>query len=247
MKSIKGWGDWYVHPFTLLYLLMAFLADNLSNYLIALIIVCIHEYGHYYFAKKYHFEINKVTVFPFGAFLSLEDYGLHHIVEEMIMLLGGLVTHFFIFIIFKFVWYQEYVLQVNQLILAFNLLPIYPLDGSKLFLLVLSLYIDYYRAIRIQIKLSILTLAILIINYHGLGYWLVAGYLIYINYTYIKEFRYQIIRLYLQRMIKNPYQRPKINYDYRFYRPYINYYIIDGHSDSEIHVLKQLIKNLKNS
>ena len=52
MKSIKGWSDWYIHPFTLIYLIAAWLNDNLFAYLSALFIVCTHEFGHYYFAKK---------------------------------------------------------------------------------------------------------------------------------------------------------------------------------------------------
>ena len=57
MKSIKGWSDWYIHPFTLIYLIAAWLNDNLFAYLSALFIVCTHEFGHYYFAKKFNFEI----------------------------------------------------------------------------------------------------------------------------------------------------------------------------------------------
>ena len=28
MKSIKGWSDWYIHPFTLIYLIAAWLTAN---------------------------------------------------------------------------------------------------------------------------------------------------------------------------------------------------------------------------
>lgn len=96
MKSIKGWRDWDVHPFTLVYLFVSVLNNDFYRYFSALVIVCIHEYGHYYFAKKFKFEIDKVEIFPFGAFLSLNDFGLHHICQELIMLLGGLqfIYHF---------------------------------------------------------------------------------------------------------------------------------------------------------
>ena len=166
MKSIKGWNDWYLHPFTLIYLLAACLNNNLRQYLSALIIVCIHEYGHYYFAKKFNFKIEKVEIMPFGAFLSLEDYGMHHIVEELVMLLGGLVTHFVLYILISCFFTSEYLLAVNRLVLIFNLLPIYPLDGSKILLLLLSLVVDYYQAIKIQIKVSIMSLSLLIVLYH---------------------------------------------------------------------------------
>ena len=213
MKSIKGWSDWYIHPFTLIYLIAAWLNDNLFAYLSALFIVCTHEFGHYYFAKKFNFEIEKVEIFPFGAFLSLNDYGTHHIIEELVIVMAGLSTHLGMFIVIKVFFDSEYLLAVNQLVFVFNLLPIYPLDGSKILLLVFSLFKDYYRAVKLQIKVSIFSLSVLIVLYNQMGYILVYFYLLYINYQYIKEFRYIIIRLYLKRMHDNQYHRLKINHD----------------------------------
>ena len=247
MKSIKGWNNWYVHPFTLIYLLAAWFNHNLKAYLAALIIVCIHEYGHYYAAKKLNFEIDKVEIFPFGAFLSLRDYGMHHIVDELIMVMSGLVTHLGMFIVIKLLFVSEYLLAVNKLVFIFNLLPIYPLDGSKILLLIISLWHDYYQAVKLQIKLSILTLSIMIILYHQIGYLLIYMYLLYLNYQYIKEFRYMIIRLYLKRMSGNQYHRIKLNHDYRFYRPYDNFYLINNHSYQEKQILRELVKNLKSN
>lgn len=229
----------------MLYLLAAYLNDNLIEYLSALVIVCLHEYGHYYFAKKFNFEIEKVEIFPFGAFLSLHDYGLHHIVEELVLLLGGLCVHLPLYFFIKFFFDSTYLLAVNRLVLLFNLLPIYPLDGSKILLLLLSTVLDYYQAIRLQIKISILALSILIVLYLQWGYLIIFSYLLYLNYGYIKEFRYQIIRLYLKRIDNNPYHKIKINYDFRFYRPYVNYYIINNHRYDESTILVELIKKLK--
>lgn len=247
MKSIKGWGDWYIHPFTLVYLTAAWFNGNLLAYLSALIIVCIHEFGHYYFAKKYDFEITKVEIFPFGAFLSLNDYGTHHIIEELVMIMAGLATHLGIFLVIKIFFDNDYLLMINKLVLIFNLLPIYPLDGSKILLLVVSLFKDYYQAIKLQIKISIFSLSVLIVLYNQLGYILIYFYLLYINYQYIKEFRYMIIRLYLNRIHHNQYHRFKLNHDFRFYRPYKNYYVIAGQGYEEKEVLQYLIKNLKSN
>lgn len=245
MKSIKGWNNWYIHPFTLIYLLISIINHNFYNYISALMIVCVHEYGHYYFAKKYRFDIDKVEIFPFGAFLSVNDYGIHHICEELIMLMAGLATHLPIYFVIEFFIQSQYLLEVNRLVFIFNLLPIYPLDGSKILLLLLSLFKDYYQAIKMQIKISLFSLSILIVLYNNLGYLFVYFYLLYANYEYIKEFRYIIIRLYLNRMKNNQYKRYKVNHKYCFYRPYYNIYMIDGKTYNEAQVLQFLIKKLK--
>lgn len=245
MKSIKGWNNWYIHPFTLIYLLISVLNNNFFNYISALIIVCVHEYGHYYFAKKFDFEIDKVEIFPFGAFLSVNDYGVHHICEELIMLMAGLAVHLPIYFIIEIFIGSQYLLEVNRLVFIFNLLPIYPLDGSKILLLLLSLVKDYYQAIKLQIKISLLSLSILIVLYNKIGYLLVYFYLLYANYEYIKEFRYMIIRLYLNRLHQNQYKLYKVNHKFNFYRPYNNIYIMEGKTYQEEQVLQFLIKKLK--
>lgn len=228
-----------------MYLLISIINNNFFNYISALLIVCIHEYGHYYFAKKFNFEIDKVEIFPFGAFLSVNDYGVHHICEELIMLMAGLVMHLPIYFIIEIFIKNQYLLEVNQLVLVFNLLPIYPLDGSKILLLLLSLCKDYYQAIKLQIKISLLSLSVLIVLYNKIGYLFVYFYLLYANYEYIREFRYMIIRLYLKRMQHNQYKYCKINHNFKFYRPYCNIYIIDGKTYSERQMLQFLIKKLK--
>ena len=87
--------------------------------------------------------------------MSLNDYGTHHIIEELVIVMAGLSTHLGMFIVIKVFFDSEYLLAVNQLVFVFNLLPIYPLDGSKILLLVFSLFKDYYRAVKLQIKVSI--------------------------------------------------------------------------------------------
>lgn len=245
MKSIKGWNNWYIHPFTILYIAISMLNNNFFNYISALIIVCVHEYGHYYFAKQFKFDIDKVEIFPFGAFLSVNDYGIHHICEELIMLMAGLSVHLPIYFVIELFIDSQYLIEVNRLVFIFNLLPIYPLDGSKILLLLLSLFKDYYQAVKIQIKLSLLSLSVLIVLYNEIGYLFVYFYLLYANYEYIKEFRYMIIRLYLNRLHQNQYQHYKVNHKFSFYRPYNNLYIINEKTYNETQVLQYLIKKLK--
>ena len=170
---------------------------------------------------------------------------MHHICQELILLLGGLSVHLPLHIIIKVFIDSSYLLEVNKLVFVFNLLPIYPLDGSKIILLLLSLFKDYYQAIKLQIKISLLSLSILIVLYNEMSYLLVYFYLLYANYEYIKEFRFMIIRLFLKRLDGNDYKRYKINKKICFYRPYNNIYVIDGYTFKENQMLKKLIKNLK--
>jgi|AKZA01.1.fsa_nt_gi sporulation factor SpoIVFB. Metallo peptidase. MEROPS family M50B len=247
MKSILGWSDWCVHPFTLLYIMAAYINDYVIEYLMALGIVCFHEMFHYIFAKLYDFEIDCVEVLPFGAFLSLQDYGLHHIVEELVTILAGLCSHFFIYFMILYLGANPYLLAVNRLVFLFNILPVYPLDGSKIILLLLSTCMDYQKAIKLQIKISILALSILIIMKPQVSHFVVYGYLIYLNYQYIKEYRVYLVRLYTTRRQKAKYRRFKLHDRFVFYRPYQNMYQINNAVYHEEEVMPELIKTIKNN
>lgn len=245
MIRLWGWNDWYIHPFTLLYLIMAYFSGRFFEYVLALGIVCFHEMFHYIFARIYDFDIEKVEILPFGAFLSLRDYGLHHIIEEAIMIMAGLCSHFFLYIMIMVLGENSFLLQMNRLVFVFNILPIYPLDGSKLLLLFLSLWMDYQKAIRLQIKLSIFTLCVVCILYLQISYFVVYGYLIYINYQYIKEYRLSMIRLLVLRGKHKLYKKKKMNHTISFYRPYDNYYMMDNGLYKEEQIVNALISKLK--
>lgn len=247
MKHFWGWSDWHIHPFTLIYLVLAIITQRFLEYSQALAIVCIHEMFHYVFAKIYHFDIEKVEVLPFGAFLSLRDYGLHHIVEELVTIIAGLASHFFIYFVILAMGGSPFLLTVNAMIFIFNVLPIYPLDGSKILLLIFSTCMDYQRAIRLQIKLSILSLSVLCVLYLQSSYFIVYGYLIYLNYQYIKEYRLQIIRLLLSRQKHIVYKKNKVHTHAVFYRPYNNLYLVNATLYQEVQVVPTLIKRLKNN
>lgn len=79
--------------------------------------------------------------------------------------------------------------KINIYILIFNLLPVYPLDGSKLLLLFLSYFIDYQKAMQIQIKVSLLFICILWIITKQIGRKIILGYLFYQVILYLKNYR----------------------------------------------------------
>ena len=59
----------------------------------------------------------------------------------------------------------------NQSIILFNILPIHPLDGSKIINLLLSTIIPYKKTLKINIFISIITILILFItNYYEFNY-----------------------------------------------------------------------------
>lgn len=209
-----------IHPFTFIYIFLAFYL-KMSNYIGFLLFSLLHEFGHYLAACYFQFEIQYIMVLPFGAFLALNDFGKHPVIEELIMLLCGPLVNVFFMIVFYFL-HQRYLLIINMFICLFNILPVYPLDGSKILHLLLSYFLDYQLCFQIQLKMSLLLIAIGLAWTHSLGRMIVFMYLFYQNIIYYKNYRLILIETILS---DHHHTQPvRINYQLKYYRPYANYY-----------------------
>ena len=107
-----------IHPLTYLYLLLAFISGS-SYYAAFLFFSILHEIGHYLVALYFSFEIEKIMILPFGAFLSLKDLGKHYVYEEIGMLLCGPFINLICFIFFLFIK-EPLLAKINIYILIFN-------------------------------------------------------------------------------------------------------------------------------
>lgn len=213
-----------IHPFTFVYLFLAYFAHS-SYYVAFLLFSLLHEIGHYGVALFYHFDIEKIVILPFGAFLSLKDFGFHAPYQEIVMLIMGPCINLMMALLFYLLKIKE-LFEINMFIFFFNLLPLYPLDGSKLFFLFISYFIDYKKCYVIQIKLSLLSISILFVCTKQIGRKIVLGYLLCQTIVYLRKYRYIYIQTLLNDHLKK--KRIKINRKMHYYRPYHNLYEIKG-------------------
>ena len=106
-----------IHPLTFLYLLAAVIVHS-SDYIAFLIFSILHEIGHYIIALYFSFDIEKIEILPFGAFLLLKDLGKHYVHEEMLMLICGPLVNAFCLILCIF-FKQNILYKINLYILIF--------------------------------------------------------------------------------------------------------------------------------
>ncbi len=118
------------------------------------LIVVIHEFGHYTAARIFKWRIRGINLWVFGGVMETDEHGNRPIKQEMIIVLAGPVQHVLIHIILlacsTYALLPSSVLelafQYNATILLFNLLPVWPLDGGKLLMLILSAVFPYRKA-----------------------------------------------------------------------------------------------------
>ena len=166
--------------FTYIIIAISFiLTGYFPNLIIFTSIIIFHELGHYIIAKINNLNPTKIIIYPFGGITKMNNLLNTKIIKELMTAVSGImfqsIYYFIIIIMYKNNIIREYIFNLfttyHYSILFFNLLPIHPLDGSKILNLILSMYIPYKLTQKINIIVSIITIIIVIsLNYYKLNY-----------------------------------------------------------------------------
>ncbi len=228
-----------IHPFTYLYIFMLVYYNDLNSYIIVMILVILHEMCHLAMAFYFKFEISKIIVYPIGTCGIIDDLLYKSIKKDLIIILAGPLFHIFLDIIL-FILNLNNIRMYNKIILLFNLLPIYPLDGAKLIMLMLQAIGDLKKAMYFTLKISLLSLSVLSIYYLQINTFFIIIFLIYNQFIF-----YRFIRLYIYRYIISSDDHTKkqqfIHTSLNYRRGYKNIYCLDKGVYTENELLKVLL------
>ena len=150
----------HIHPFTYIVFLISLITGLYKELCTFLFIIVIHELGHITGALIFRWKIDRVNIMPFGAITIFEEKLNRPMIEEFIILIMGPLFQFINYLIFKDI--TLYFNYYNYGLFIFNMLPIYPLDGYKLFSIILNKYIPYKKVIRIMLIISLICLTLFI-------------------------------------------------------------------------------------
>ncbi len=127
-------------------------------------ITFVHECGHITAALYYKWKIEKVILLPFGALTVFREKINRPLKQEFIILIMGPLVQLISVALYLQINYDQFILNYSNLILMFNLLPIYPLDGSKLLNIILNKITNFKRSHLLTIYISLLTIAFLLLK-----------------------------------------------------------------------------------
>lgn len=177
-----------------------------------LFIIFIHEMGHAVTATFFSWRIKRISLLPFGGVVEMDEHGNRPLKEEALVVLAGPLQHLWMMggaiLLYELSWlsFASFILFIkyNLMILTFNLLPIWPLDGGKLLFLLLSLYKSFPKAHQTTLILSgffifIFILFVLIISPTHLNIWIVLSFLLFSLTKEWKHRRYVFMRFLIER------------------------------------------------
>ncbi len=224
------------------YILIAFgfiITGYFSNLLIFTSIIIIHEFGHYLIAKLNNLNPEEITIYPFGGITKINSLVNTLIKKELMVALAGIIFqtlyYYLIVILYNNHLIRDYIFNLfkeyHYHILIFNILPIYPLDGSKVLNLILDKIFPYKLTHKISVIISFIVLIILIfVNYYNFNYTtiLIISVIITNIVKYYQNINYLFNKFLLERYL----------YNFNFYKPK-KITKIDNMYKEKYHIIKE--------
>lgn len=141
-----------------LFLILFFLTNQLEVYTLVMAFALIHELSHLVCGIILGFKANTLKVMPLGFSIEfetvVEDYNKKVVksnmitVKKIIVALSGPLINLLI-VIFGIIFnIDSNIIYSNLLILIFNLIPIYPLDGGRILKNVFKIFFGNRKANR---------------------------------------------------------------------------------------------------
>lgn len=175
--------------YSFLILLIFSLYIGYINYLI-LFMLCllIHEIGHLLFIKIFDVNILGFNLTIYGCNLKLDQkkYNSLKKIYKFLIYFGGILFNLITILVLKNIidfTNKNLLINMNMLLLIFNLLPVYPLDGYN----ILFLIINNKNIINNLTIFTIVILLIVSIYSNSLGLVIITLILLYKNIIYYKN------------------------------------------------------------
>lgn len=237
-----------LHPLTILLSLTLFLCGRFNYFIIIFIIILFHDLGHILTMKLFNINISKIRILPFGSIIISDIKYNEKSLIKFLIAISGILFQIILFLIFNISFNIGFINHLtlnifnkyNTFIIIFNLLPIVPLDGSKIIESVLENIFYYKIAIYLKNIISFVCLIVLLF-YNGLSLDLlnILFISIYTSYEEILNIKFIYNKFLLERYLYK-YKYRKIKYVSNINKMYKNRLNFINNVSEE-----KILKNLK--
>lgn len=180
-----------------LFLLLFYFTRQIEIYVIMIFFAVVHELGHLLMGLMLKMKPERIELMPFGLSISFKvnvqdinkkrGNGNQQVFKEILVASAGPLTNLiiltFTYVFLKNSNFGSLVIYANLLILIFNLLPIYPLDGGRMLNGVLHILFGKLEARRLSFDISMVVTIVLtavssigILYFHNIAIFLIVLY-----------------------------------------------------------------------
>lgn len=133
-----------IHPLFFLFVFLMVIEGYIMQFSIYILALLWHEIGHLLVIFSLRVKVKYCIIFPLGGEIALNHpYAISHW-HKLLIASGGVIFSFFGFLLSGFIdgAHGQLLKQANILLLAVNLLPIWPLDGGRMVVYAVQLFTD---------------------------------------------------------------------------------------------------------
>lgn len=153
----------------LIFLLLFYFTKQINIYLIIMFFSIIHELGHMLTGLIFKLKVDKLEIMPCGVSVSFKESKNMSIkkieLKKILIALAGPATSLFLVVLYTYLntlyISKQDAVYANLLILIFNLIPLYPLDGGRIIKGILNIEIGYEKSQQLTNLISNFTMIIL--------------------------------------------------------------------------------------
>jgi len=182
---------------------ICFITGHFKEFIIFTSIILIHEFGHIIIATIFKWNFDKIIILPFGGITIFKEQIDKPLYQEFLIAIAGPLSQILFFFLFK---QNQIFYNFNLAILFFNLLPIYPLDGSKIVNVLLNRFISFKRSHMVSLVFSYLFIIFLIFttNRTNLFFLIIILFILLEVFKETTKHKYYFNKFLLERYLYNP-------------------------------------------
>ncbi len=243
----------FIHPFTILYLLLGLITNSLHGLIFLYLFGFIHEISHVFVARIFKVKTTEIALYPTGFRAKIGDFSHLSSLRQLAILSAGPLSFFFSAAVIVF-FYRWGIISVygkrlcenyNLLILLFNILPVYPLDGGKIFDIFVANFVDELNCRRLRILISMICLLILTHYIRTLGDLMMIVFVASHFILSLLRFKKEYILYLIKRKFEENSYKIKINRKLKIYRYRNNYCVEKDLFLDEKQIIDRLIGNYR--
>ncbi len=186
------------------------LLGEFMTFFIITILVVVHEIGHFIMALILGVEVKEIYIYPFGGISKFNmNYNIKIFDEALILISGPIIQVVFSVLLINLSFFYNYIdliISYNISLLIFNLLPIYPLDGGRLFNLFMNKFFSFYKAMYFTIYFGVIISSFFLLGFFYTGFINFIIIFLFCMYKLVTEYNkinFIIEKFYLERYLYN--------------------------------------------
>ena len=234
----------YLHP---IFLITLFIFTSIGHFRFIsyfMILIIVHELGHILVSLIFKWNIERIIILPFGGLTKYNEIINRPLTEEFLIAIAGITFQTIFFLLIKDYISYKYFSIINCFIIIFNLMPIYPLDGSKILNILFNKITSYKNSLLFTIIISyifIIIFSLVFFRVNKIISFILIFLLIEVNKLY-KERNVLFNKFLLERYLGDfKFKRKKtINKVDKMKKDYRHLFYIDGKYLTESYFLKKM-------